>query len=104
MDSVFEALQRIEPLKRRRNPSWAAVWGFLLGGIGLALYLRSVIDFFIPIVAAVALIYFVGDFGWFIGACVAAVYGYFRVTTSNEMLAQQDGQATPGHEPQAPPA
>ncbi|MCD0451936.1 hypothetical protein LO762_22465 [Actinocorallia sp. API 0066] len=58
----------------------AAVVGFLFGGIGLAIYLRTVADFLIPVGIALAAIVLFGDPGWFAGAVIAGIYGYFRVS------------------------
>jgi hypothetical protein len=42
-----EMLEKMEPLKQRKNPVIAFILGFLLGGIGVGLYLESWVDFFV---------------------------------------------------------
>jgi hypothetical protein len=86
MGAILGLLDKLQPLNMKRNPAIAAVLGLVFGGLGLAIYLRSIIDFVIPVLIAVVLTITVGDLGWFIGACLASGYGYFRVVTSNERL------------------
>jgi hypothetical protein len=86
MSGIEALLRRFPPLSRRRNPNIAAALGFVLGGVGLAIYLRSFIDFIVPVLLAVGMIYFVGDLGALVGAAVASAWGYARVTVSNESL------------------
>jgi hypothetical protein len=73
-------------LKSVKDPGWAAVIGFLTGGIGLSIYLKSLIDALVPIVLGVA-VYIAFDhaaeFGPLLGAIVSGVYGYARVQNSN---------------------
>jgi hypothetical protein len=81
---------RRRPLARRRNPVLAALCGLLLGGIGVGLYLRSLLDGLIacglgmfafglfavtqhPATAALALV-------------TPAIYGFNRVRLSNRKL------------------
>jgi len=84
-------------LKNPKDPTTALLVGLVFGGIGLAVYFRKVIDFFIPIGIVIALeilhtqlqgqglIYIAA------GALIAAAYGYLRAKYSNEMLAQAPG-------------
>jgi hypothetical protein len=45
---LFSIADQLEPLDDIKNPFVAAACGFLFGGIGLGLYLRSFKDFLIP--------------------------------------------------------
>jgi hypothetical protein len=85
-NSVFNQLP---PINRRRNPQIAALIGFLLGGIGLAIYFRSFVDFIVPVAMVVLLVAFSAGFselGWFGGAILAGGYGYLRASRSNSSL------------------
>lgn len=85
IDAIDGLMRRLPVLSRETNPSLAAVLGFLLGGIGLGIYFRSVIDFFVPLAIAIALSLMLGgDIGWIGGALCATFWGYFRSTESNE--------------------
>ena len=86
MPLVGALLRQLPPLGQRRNPTIASVVGFALGGIGLAIYLRSFIDFIVPVLLGAAMLYFVGDLGWLAGAALASAWGYARVTVSNHAL------------------
>ena len=79
-------LEGLDPVGRDTHPNLACVIGFLFGGVGLAIYFRTVIDLVVPV--AIVLFSFVslqavGAFGWLAGAIVAALYGYHRAATSN---------------------
>ena len=87
-------------LGRRTSPQWAAVFGFVLGGIGLGLYFRSFIDFIVPIaiaiIASLVTIKMVGadiQLGWLPGAIIASLYGTFRSTDSNRRIDEQARQS-----------
>jgi hypothetical protein len=86
LSPVEALLHQLPPFSQRRNPTIAAVMGFALGGIGLAIYLRSFIDFIVPLLLGVVMIHFVGDVGWLAGAALASAWGYARVTVSNQAL------------------
>lgn len=86
MSVILGIPQKLQPLKIRRNPAVAAVWGLLLDGIGLAIYLRSAIDLVLSVLVVVALTMYVGELGLFLSFCLVSTYGYFRVVASHEML------------------
>ena len=90
MNFIKQLLESLEPVGRDTNPNLACVIGFLFGGVGLAVYFRTVVDLVIPVAivlfAAVS-ITALGALGWVAGAIVAAVYGYLRAVTSNEKRA-----------------
>jgi hypothetical protein len=73
-------------LRRKRNPTTAAIIGFCFGGIGLGIYFASFIDFLIPIVITIGMFAVLSQFGVIAGAIVAATWGYFRAVRSNEKL------------------
>ncbi len=106
---VARLIERLPPLKRRREPSVAAVWGFLFGGIGLGIYFRSWIDFFFPVVIWLCLSIVAlptGEILLLLAPVFCAIYGYFRAETSNRrrMAAPLDERQSPtstGKSPQA---
>jgi hypothetical protein len=75
------------PLSRPKNELTALVVGFLAGGLGLAIYLRSLRDGVATIAVAVLAIA-VADLqgGTLLGAAVAGVWGAIRVYHSNQRL------------------
>ncbi len=92
MSWVMEFVSAMPPLRRERSPQAAATVGFLFGGIGLGIYCRSFIDFALPILAAILISVVAGGvaedywIGLVLSSAVVAVYGYFRVMTSNTKL------------------
>jgi hypothetical protein len=89
MLSRFEQLlDALPPLRRTTNANIACLVGLLTGGLGLAVYFRSVVDFAVPVAVAVAATLWLGDFGVLGGAVLAGIYGFARSTNSNERLAQ----------------
>jgi hypothetical protein len=99
MNWVESALRALPVLKKTKNPTTALIVGFLFGGVGLAIYFRKIIDFFIPVFAVIMLEIFYsqlrgnGELYVLGGAIVAAAYGYMRATSSNQALAKL---STPG--------
>ena len=86
-DVVKGILDNLPPLRGKKNEHLAALLGFAIGGIGLGIYLRSVIDFFVPVFFAVVLGAMLGPgFGWLGGALIAAIWGFIRVVNSNTRL------------------
>jgi hypothetical protein len=80
---------QLEPLDEIKNPFVAAACGFLFGGIGLGIYLKSVKDFLIPFALMFAIIILgipTGEALLVAVPFVWAAYGYYRVKTSNENL------------------
>src|ERR1035441_7196068 len=51
---LFRIADQLEPLDDIKNPFVAAACGFLFGGVGLGLYLRSLKDFLIPFALLIA--------------------------------------------------
>jgi hypothetical protein len=81
--------RRLPALSQKRNPKTAAAIGFLFGGIGLAVYFRSVVDAIIPIVVSLVCFTVIPDIAgldWVAGAAIASAYGRQRVQDSNARL------------------
>jgi hypothetical protein len=84
---VEQVLNKLPPLKRKTNANVACLIGFLAGGIGLAIYFRTFVDFVIPMAIALATAFAFADVGIIGGAIVAAIYGFARSHSSNARLA-----------------
>jgi len=91
METITKVLNGLPIIKPSKDPAVALVVGFLFGGVGLGIYLKSFVDFLAPIVALFVLL-FVGmgaqveSLSFIGGALFAAAYGYLRVQNSNERL------------------
>lgn len=86
---LFSIADQLEPLDDIKNPFVAAACGFLFGGIGLGIYLKSVKDFLIPWALMFAIVILgipTGEALLVVVPFVWAAYGYYRVKTSNENL------------------
>jgi hypothetical protein len=95
LDFISKLMDKMEPLKDEKNPNVACLIGFLLGGIGLGIYFKSVVDFILLLGILLATVFVFGDAGFVAGAVIAALYGYFRVLNSNERL-KKATQRAPG--------
>jgi hypothetical protein len=90
LTGIENLMRKLPPPAKRRNENIACLIGFLFGGIGLAIYLRTVIDFVFPFSIAIALlVVYAGPPAWLAGAIVASLYGYFRVKFANEASAAE---------------
>src|SRR4051795_2341978 len=93
-------LTKLPPLRARRHPGLAALIGALTGGIGLAVYFKSLRDLF-PVEVTGALVMvgslIVGFEPWRIAEVVLPVvgglYGFLRARSSNRRLAGLGGPA-----------
>lgn len=85
----------LPPLHSEKSPGLACLLGFLFGGIGLAIYLRSFVDFVLPVTVGILLFTMtsIAEVGWLAGACIAGTYGYMRVLHSNRLLSQSRAQS-----------
>ena len=54
LSETFKMMDRLAPLHKSKSPGAAAVLGFVLGGVGLGIYLRSFIDFLAPVGLVIA--------------------------------------------------
>ena len=87
--SAFAVADKMEPLKKKKDPTIAAICGGALGGVGLGIYLESWLDFFVPWCMLLVLLVFAAPTAGMSTVCVPvfwAVYGYRRVKASNEKL------------------
>lgn len=79
----FKPPSWLSPPRKQRNPAVAAIVGFLFGGVGLALYFRTVVDLVIPVLFSLASVA-VGaamnsrELGVVAGAFIASRWGYHR--------------------------
>jgi hypothetical protein len=98
MMTASEAVPKKLPhLAKPKSPGLAALVGVLTGGIGLAIYFRSLLDLLpvelvVTLVVVVALITGVGPLEASYVAAIAAVivggsYGFWRAQSSNRRLA-----------------
>jgi hypothetical protein len=89
MQWLWDALGRLPPLKKKKNPALAGALGFFTGGIALAIYFRSLLDLVIPFLLAIlAAVLFttINKSGWVGGALVAGGYGIARCLVSNKAI------------------
>src|SRR5689334_13477380 len=87
--SAFAVADKMEPLKKKKDPVIAAICGAALGGVGLGIYLESWLDFFVPWCMLLFLLVFAvptAGVSTFLIPIFWAVYGYRRVKASNEKL------------------
>ena len=87
ISTIEQVLDKLPPLQRKTNANLACLVGLLAGGIGLALYFRTIVDFVIPITIALVTVVAFADAGVIGGAIIAAMYGFARSHNSNERLA-----------------
>ncbi len=85
--------KHLPPLKRPKHPGLAALFGILTGGIGLAIYFRSVRDLF-PVEVAAGLT-ILGSLAAgsdpllvasYVAPIVGGLYGFWRAQSSNRRL------------------
>lgn len=80
MSDIGNFMKELPAPPPNRSPGIACIIGLLFGGIGLAIYLRNVVDFVLPVLMVVVLTVLLGgDIGWIGGALFAGLYGYVRV-------------------------
>ena len=87
-----EALKELAPLKARKSPLAAAIAGLLFQGLGVAVYLGSVKDFFICV--GVFVLFFLVLLPTVVGEALllpaasifCAIYGAWRAADSNAKL------------------
>jgi len=87
--SAFSVAEKLEPLKTKKDPVVAAIAGFALGGLGLGVYFKSWVDFFVPFIMLLV----IGVIAIPTGEVFAiftpvfwAIYGYRRAKSSNAKL------------------
>ena len=94
MTAPHAVLKKFPPLGKPKSPGLAALIGVLTGGIGLAIYFRSLRDLF-PVEVAVWLVA-VGSLAAgidplhlaeIVAPVVGGLYGFWRAQSSNRRLA-----------------
>lgn len=75
-------------LPEPKNPAIAFAAGLMFGALGLAIYFRSVKDFFVCIGMFLGASILIPGLGSLLGWSFAACYGAWRAQTSNENLGQ----------------
>jgi len=98
---VFRSPSWLPSPRKKRSPAAAAIVGFLFGGIGLGLYFRSVLDFLIPVLCAIASVAVgaaavSGRLGYLAGALIAARWGYYRARQCDANARQHPSRGLPG--------
>ena len=96
-DRVWRLLRRLPPLGERVRPWLAALAGYVLGGIGVALYFRTVPDllaglaFVLPLGAASAGGPEDSGLAWWywIFAALSALYALLRAGSANRRLEEE---------------
>jgi|SRR5579871_5447584 len=86
---AFSVAEKLEPLKTKKDPVVAAIAAFALGGVGLGIYLGSVVDFFVPWLMVLILLVLGIPFGGlplFFAPVFWAAWAYRRVKASNAKL------------------
>jgi Kef-type K+ transport system membrane component KefB len=86
MNDLFGLLDKLPVLNSKRNPIVACVIGLFFGSIGVGIYLQSFTDFLIPLLVFIVLAVIIPGLGAVPGWIFAGLYGYFRVSNSNERL------------------
>jgi hypothetical protein len=87
ISAIGQVLDLLPPLKSHRRPNVACLVGLLAGGVGLAVYFRTVVDFIVPVGIAIVTFVVLGDVGVIGGSIISAFYGFARAQNSNERLA-----------------
>ena len=81
-----EAVKNLTPLHDKKNPLVAFVVGLLFGALGVAVYFKSMRDFWVCLgmflIASIVIPGLGSILGWFF----SPVYGAWRAHTSNENL------------------
>ena len=94
MTAPHAVLKKFPPLAKPKSPGLAALIGALTGGIGLAIYFRSLRDLF-PVDVASGLVAVASlaagvdplHVAEIVAPVVGAVYGFWRAQSSNRRLA-----------------
>lgn len=96
IDAIEKMIRTLPPPRKGANPGVACLIGFLFGGLGLAIYLRTVVDFFFTIAIFCATLVIAPQvatlLGWLGGAIIASLYGYFRVEIGNRQALEPQTQ------------
>jgi len=90
LTGIENMLRQLPPPAKQRDANVASIIGFLFGGIGLAIYLRTFVDLVLPLGIGL-LIFAIYPSGASVlaGCVIAALYGYFRVKIANESISSR---------------
>ena len=86
---AFALIDNMPPLKSKKDPTIAAVAGFALGGIGLALYFGTLVDFLVPVFIWIVMMVVAlptGETLLITAPVFCAIFGYRRAKSSNARL------------------
>lgn len=89
MKHVWKMTEQLQPLKARKDPMLAAIFGFCFGGIGLGIYFQSLLDFVLPVVIWLVVLILAAPTGELLAIMApvfCAIYGYRRAVSSNAKL------------------
>jgi len=79
-----EAVKSLKPLPEPKNPAIAFVAGLLLGALGVAIYFKSIKDFWVCMAMFIGLSIILPGIGTPLGWLFAPIYGAYRAHSSNE--------------------
>jgi hypothetical protein len=86
LEQIARVMNPLPPVKTRKKPWLAFVFGFLFSGIALGIYFRSWVDLVVPTAVWLALIVTPGDAGFWAGAVIGGLWGLLRAINANERL------------------
>lgn len=90
MLTIAQFMDILPTLHSRKRETVALLLGLIAGGIGLGIYLRSLVDFVVPVGLAILLVTTLqADVGALGGAIISGLWGYLRVVNSNERLTKE---------------
>ena len=93
-DKLFSLIEKLQPLRKKKNPNVAAALAFFFGIIGMLIYGMSFIDIVFGIVFVLVATVTLGQadpvLGFLVGMLVGAIYSYFRVLSSNRNLNKEE--------------
>ena len=93
--SAYALVEKMPPLRARKDPRLAALAGLALGGIGLGLYFGTMVDFLVPLCIWITLVIFSGPTGGLLliaAPVFTAIFGYKRAVSSNARLQGNDSE------------
>ena len=79
-------IETLAPLPERKDPLVAFGAGFMLGALGVGLYLKSAKDFFVCAGLFLAASVLLPGLGSILGWVFAPIYGAYRAHSSNQQL------------------
>ena len=80
---VHSTLKALPKLDKPKDPTTAAILGFLFGPVGLGIYFKSFLDFFISLGLLILMTILIPGVGIVPGWIFSAAFGYFRAEASH---------------------